>query len=403
MEYIYCPMIEKHPTSSSSLALFNLGFRPFFLGASIFSVVSILLWMCIYVFQLPLQFVEINMTQWHAHEMIYGYSLAVISGFLLTAVKNWTGEQTPHGPWLFGLFLLWVIARILFLFGTSLIFIAALFDMLFMLSLIFAIASPIIKVRQWRQLAILSKIILLTIGNGLFYLGAAGLLEQGIYWGIYGGLLMIIALILTLGRRVIPMFIERGVGYPVQLVNHKWIDRSSLVLLLAFFIIFVFVGNKQISAIISLALFFITTIRLFGWHTPGIWKKPLLWSLFIAFIFIDVGFLLFAVSDLLNIPTMLAFHAFSYGGIGIVTLGMMSRVSLGHTGRDIQSPPKAITLSFILLVVGGVCRVFLPIFDMDHYVTWILLSQIFWAVAYLIFVISYAHILIKPRIDGQFG
>jgi uncharacterized protein involved in response to NO len=396
-------MIEKHPTTLSNFALFNLGFRPFFLGASIFSVVSILLWMCIYVFQLPLQFVEINMTQWHAHEMIYGYSLAVISGFLLTAVKNWTGEQTPHGPWLFGLFLLWVIARILFLFGTSLIFIAALFDMLFMLSLIFAIASPIIKVRQWRQLAILSKIILLTIGNGLFYLGAAGLLEQGIYWGIYGGLLMIIALILTLGRRVIPMFIERGVGYPVQLVNHKWIDRSSLVLLLAFFIIFVFVGNKQISAIISLALFFITTIRLFGWHTPGIWKKPLLWSLFIAFIFIDLGFLLFAVSDLLNIPTMLAFHAFSYGGIGIVTLGMMSRVSLGHTGRDIQSPPKAITLSFILLVVGGVCRVLLPIFDMDHYVTWILLSQIFWAVAYLIFVISYAHILIKPRIDGQFG
>ena len=396
-------MIEKHPTTLSNFALFNLGFRPFFLGASIFSVVSILLWMCIYVFQLPLQFVEINMTQWHAHEMIYGYSLAVISGFLLTAVKNWTGEQTPHGPWLFGLFLLWVIARILFLFGTSLIFIAALFDMLFMLSLIFAIASPIIKVRQWRQLAILSKIILLTIGNGLFYLGAAGLLEQGIYWGIYGGLLMIIALILTLGRRVIPMFIERGVGYPVQLVNHKWIDRSSLVLLLAFFIIFVFVGNKQISAIISLALFFITTIRLFGWHTPGIWKKPLLWSLFIAFIFIDLGFLLFAVSDLLNIPTMLAFHAFSYGGIGIVTLGMMSRVSLGHTGRNIQSPPRILTLSFILLLVGGVCRVLLPIFDMDHYVTWILLSQIFWAVAYLIFVISYAHILIKPRIDGQFG
>ena len=100
---------------------------------------------------------------------------------------------------------------------------------------------------------------------------------------------------------------------------------------------------------------------------------------------------------------MLAFHAFSYGGIGIVTLGMMSRVSLGHTGRDIQSPPRVLTLSFILLLVGGVCRVFLPIFDMNHYITWILLSQILWAVAYLIFVIAYAHILTKPRIDGQFG
>jgi uncharacterized protein involved in response to NO len=397
------PVIEKNSMPSSNFALFNLGFRPFFLGASIFSVVSILLWMGVFVFQLPLQFKEINMIQWHAHEMVYGYSLAVISGFLLTAVKNWTGEQTLHGPGLLGLFLLWAIARILFLFGTSFIFIAAAFDMLFMLSLISALASPIIKVRQWKQLAILTKIVLLTIGNGLFYLGAAGLIERGIYWGTYGGLLMIIALILTLGRRVIPFFIEGGVGYPVQLVNYKWIDRSSLVLLLAFFIFFVFVGNRQISVAISLALFFITTIRLYGWHTSGIWKKPLLWSLFISFIFIDAGFLLFAMSELLVIPTMLAFHAFSYGGIGIVTLSMMSRVSLGHTGRNIQSPPRILTLSFILLLVGGVCRVFLPIIDMNHYVTWILLSQILWVVAYLIFVIAYAHILIKPRIDGQFG
>lgn len=396
-------MIKKYPTSSPNLALFNLGFRPFFLGASIFSVVSVLLWMCVFVFQLPLQFKEISMTQWHAHEMVYGYSLAVISGFLLTAVKNWTGVQTLYGPGLSGLFILWVIARILFLFGTSYIFIAAVFEMVFMLCLISAIAYPIFKTRQWRQAAILSKIILLTIGNGLFYLGAAGIIEQGIYWGIYGGLLLIIALILTLGRRVIPFFIEQGVGYPVQLVNHKWIDRSSLVLLLAFFIVFVFVGNRQISEIISLALFFITTIRLFGWHTPGIWKKPLLWSLYISFIFIDVGFLLFAISNFFNIPPMLAFHAFSYGGIGLVTLGMMSRVSLGHTGRDIQAPPKVLTLSFILLVVGGICRIFLPIFDMSHYVTWILISQVLWSVAYLIFAIAYAPILIKPRIDGQFG
>ncbi|MFB3100245.1 MAG: NnrS family protein, partial [Gammaproteobacteria bacterium] len=332
-------VIEKNSMPSSKFALFNLGFRPFFLGASIFSVVSVFLWMGVFVFQLPLQFKEINMYQWHAHEMVYGYSVAVIAGFLLTAVKNWTGEQTLYGPGLCGLFLLWVVARILFLFGTSFIFIAAFFDMLFMLCLIAAIAYPIVKTRQWRQTGILAKLILLTLGNGLFYLGAAGLIEQGIYWGIYGGLLLIIGLILTLGRRVIPFFIEGGVGYPVHLVNYKWIDRLSLVLLLAFFIFFVFIGNRQISATISLALFLITTIRLFGWHTPGIWKKPLLWSLFISFIFIDIGFLLFAVSDLLNQPIMLAFHAFSYGGIGIVTLAMMSRVSLGHTGRNIQSPP----------------------------------------------------------------
>jgi len=219
-------VIEKNSMPSSKFALFNLGFRPFFLGASIFSVVSVFLWMGVFVFQLPLQFKEINMYQWHAHEMVYGYSVAVIAGFLLTAVKNWT------------LFLLWVVARIVFLFGTSFIFIAAWFDMLFMLCLISAIAYPIFKVKQWKQTGILVKLILLTLGNGLFYLGAAGLIDRGIFWGIYGGLLLIIALILTLGRRVIPFFIEGGVGYPVHLVNYKWIDRSSLVLLLAFFIFF---------------------------------------------------------------------------------------------------------------------------------------------------------------------
>jgi uncharacterized protein involved in response to NO len=395
-------MIEKHPTASS-FALFNLGFRPFFLGASVFSLIAVSLWMSVFVFKLPLQFTEINMSQWHAHEMLYGYSVAVISGFLLTAVKNWTGEQTLYGRGLFGLFLLWVVARILFLFGTSFIFIAALFDMLFMLCLISAIAYPVIKARQWIQMGIATKLILLTIGNGLFYLGAAGLIDQGVFWGIYGGLLLIIALILTLGRRVIPFFIERGVGYPVKLVNYKWIDRSSLVLLLAFFIFFVFIGNRQISAIISLALFLITSIRLFGWYTPGIWKKSLLWSLFISFIFIDIGFLLFATSDLLNLPVSLAFHAFSYGGIGIVTLAMMSRVSLGHTGRSIDSPPEGLNIAFVLLVIGGLCRIFLPIIDMNYYAAWILISQILWLIAHLIFVINYAKILGKPRIDGQMG
>ncbi|MCK5498170.1 MAG: NnrS family protein, partial [Gammaproteobacteria bacterium] len=161
------PLIDKHPIPSSDFGLFNLGFRPFFLGASLFSIVSVLLWMGVYALQVPLQITGINMYQWHAHEMIYGYSLAVISGFLLTAVKNWTGEQTLYGPGLFGLFMLWAMARISFLFGTSFIFIAAFFDMLFLFCLISAIAYPIVKIRQWRQIGILTKLILLTIGNGL--------------------------------------------------------------------------------------------------------------------------------------------------------------------------------------------------------------------------------------------
>ncbi|NJM11881.1 MAG: NnrS family protein [Synechococcaceae cyanobacterium SM1_2_3] len=319
------------------IALLNLGFRPFFLGAAVFAIVSIAVWMGVYAFQLPLQLDDgINMLQWHAHEMIYGFAMAVIAGFLLTAVKNWTGVQTIYGLKLLGLFTLWAAVRILFLFGTRFIILATIVDILFMMGLIIAVAYPVIKVKQWKQMGIMSKLLLLTIGNICFYLGAAGLIENGVHIGIYGGLYLIIGLMLTMGRRLIPFFVEVGVGYPVKLFNSLWLDLSSLVLFLAFFIVELFIGNQQIAAILSFGLFIITTARLIGWHTVGIWNQPLLWSLFIAFLFIDIGFLLMALHPLFNVSKLLAIHAFSFGGIGIATLSMMARVSLGHTGRDVK-------------------------------------------------------------------
>lgn len=341
-------IFDKNKTPLPKIAVLNLGFRLFFLGAGVFAIISILLWTSIYVFQFQLQITKISYFQWHAHEMLYGFTMAVIAGFLLTAVKNWTGIQTLHGLSLFGLFALWLLARILFLFGTRFVFIAAIFDILFMFFLIMSVTYPIIKVKQWKQIGIMAKLVLLAICNGFFYFGAAGVLEQGVYWGIYGGLFLIIGLVLTIGRRVIPFFIEAGVGYPVKIFNLIWIDTSSLLLYLAFFVVEVFIGNQQLSAFISMGLFITTSIRLIGWHTVGIWRKPLLWSLFIAFVFIDFGFLLIASSGFINFPKVLAIHAFSFGGIGLITLSMMARVSLGHTGRNVQSPP-----SHCLLFLGA--------------------------------------------------
>lgn len=386
------------------IALLNLGFRPFFLGAALFAIMSIAVWMGVYAFQQPLQLDDgISMLQWHAHEMIYGFAMAVIAGFLLTAVKNWTGVPTIHGLKLLGLFTLWAAARILFLFGTGFIILAAILDILFMLGLIIAVAYPVIKVKQWKQMGIMSKLLLLTIGNICFYLGAAGLIENGVHLGIYGGLYLIIGLMLTMGRRLIPFFVEVGVGYPVKLFNSQWLDLSSLVLFLAFFIVELFIGNPQLAAFLSIGLFIITTARLIGWHTVGIWKQPLLWSLFIAFLFIDIGFLLMALHPLFNVSKLLAIHAFSFGGIGIATLSMMARVSLGHTGRDVKSPSVAVTIALVVLIVGTVVRVGLPLIAPNHYLIWILVSQILWITAFLIFLFAYAGILIKPRIDGQFG
>ena len=384
-------------------AILALGFRPFFLGAAIFSMVSIGLWTAVYAREIPLAFAGITAFQWHAHEMIYGYGLAVIAGFLLTAARNWTGIQTLKGSALLGLVCLWAAARACFLFGSEALDAAAVFDLLFIAALIVAVAAPIIRVRQWRHLAILGKLVLFGAANLCFYLGAGGMLERGVHWGIYGGLYLVVALILTMGRRVIPSFIERGVGYPVQLRNRRWIDISSMLFLLGFFVAEVFLLNYRISALCAAGMFVVLGIRLIGWFTPGVWKKPLLWSLLASLAFIDLGFLMFACSPFLPALRLPAVHALGYGGIGIVTLGMMARVALGHTGRDIHNAPRTVPLALIFLVIGALIRVLLPPFAPGHYATWILFAQGFWTLAFALFLISYLPILMRPRVDGQPG
>jgi uncharacterized protein involved in response to NO len=390
-------------TNISNFPVFNLGFRIFFLGASVYSIVAILFWTGVYAFNISLPITGLSMFQWHAHEMIYGYSVAVIAGFLLTAVKNWIGIQTVHGLPLALIFCLWLIARILFLFGSQFINITAIFDSLFIVAVIIAAASPIIQARNWKQLGILSKLVLLAVFNSFFYFGYAGILEQGLHWGIYGGLYLVIGLILTLGGRVIPFFTEGGVGYEVKLYNPKWTTLSGLLIFLVFFISELFLHNKNITGVASLGLFIVYSIRLIGWYTYGIWEKPLLWSLHIAMLFINVGFLLFALSAFTDISKFIAIHALAYGGIGVITLAMMARVALGHTGRNINEPPAIVKYLFITIILGAIVRVFFPMLLPEQYLIWIISSQALWLIAFLLFVITYAPILVTARIDNQFG
>lgn len=391
--------ISLHATLFSA-PLLNLGFRPFFLGAAVFSVVAIAAWMLVFSAAVPLPMAGISPFQWHAHEMIYGYSLAVVAGFLLTAAGNWTGLRTIHGGPLLGLVCLWVGARIAMLFGTALIPVAGLFDMLFIAALIAAVASPIVRARMWKQLGILSKLVLIGAGNTAFYLGYLGYLEPGLHWGVYGGLYLVIGLILTMGRRVIPSFIERGVGYPVALVNSKWIDMAGLLFFLWLFVNELFVRNESMLRLIAMALFVINLVRLAGWHTPGIWRKPLLWSLFVAYAFVVAGFLFLALGSI-GVPRFIALHSFAYGGIGVVTLSMVIRVSLGHTGRDVHNPPRAAIYALIVLVAGALFRVFLPLALPAYYMTWIVASQAAWIAAFAILTKMLYPMLTAPRPDGR--
>ena len=173
----------ERPAGHAGIAILSLGFRPFFVGATLFSFVSILAWMGVYVFHWHWQPALPGLT-WHAHEMIYGYAMAVIAGFLLTAVRNWTGVQTLHGIPLLLLFLLWLAARLLLAGDSGMLAWAALADGLFNLLLLVALAWPVFKVRQYKQIGTLSKVMLLMFANLLFYAGALEIYP----WGVQAGL-----------------------------------------------------------------------------------------------------------------------------------------------------------------------------------------------------------------------
>ena len=386
-----------------TFALFNLGFRPFFLLAGVFSLISIFIWGGVYVYGWPAPRLPFSALYWHAHEMIFGYGMAVVAGFLLTAVVNWTGLPTLQGLPLAGLALLWFAARVIGWVVPGQVLPMLVLDVMFNLGLIVAITLPILRAKQKQQIGIVSKLVLLLLANLFFYLGAMGVLAQGVAWGLNSGVYLLLALIFSMARRVLPFFIERGVGYPVQLKNWAWVDRSSLYVFLLFWIADVFWRNVPVAAALAALLFAIHTIRLIGWHTKGIWKKPLLWVLFVGYSGATFGFLLKALTPVLSLSPFLALHAFAVGGIGIMTVGMMARIGLGHTGRNIQQPPRLLVPIFILLLAAFVARVLLPIIVPAHYLLWVGTAQAAWLIAFALFVGVYAPILVKPRVDGLPG
>jgi uncharacterized protein involved in response to NO len=329
--------------------------------------------------------------------------MAVMAGFLLTAAQNWTGQETLAGAGLGWLFAGWALARLLMLAGTQFLLYAAIADLGFMLALGIAIARPIVKVRQKRQAPVLLILGLLSVTNIVFYLGAAGLLSQGARWGVYGGLYLVLGIVLFMGSRVIPFFTKGGLEHPVEIKNTPRNDIATLILYPLFALAEIFFPLHAAGALLATGLFISNSIRVSGWHTLGIWQKPLLWGLFAAFIMINLGFLLRAMSLVTAISTFLPIHAFAVGGVGIITLSMMARVTLGHTGRDIHQAPPVVTPVLIAIILAATVRVFFPLLDPGHYQLWIAISAALWIISYALFAGFFIPILLKPRADGKPG
>jgi uncharacterized protein involved in response to NO len=382
-------------------ALWLRGFRPFFLGASVFAILAMVNWLLVYRFGLQLDLAGLSIFQWHAHEMLYGYAMAVIAGFLLTAAWNWTGQKTASGAGLALIFFFWIVARVLMANGTHFLVYAAAADLLFMLGLGIAVGRPIIKVRQKRQSMVLLIIALLAAANLLFYLGVAGLVEQGIRLGNHGGLYLVLGMVLFMGRRVIPFFTKGGVDYPVELKNARWNDIATSILFPAFLISELFFQHHVAGALLAAGLFLSNSLRVSDWHTLGVWQKPLLWGLFASFIMINLGFLLRAMMSVTTIPDFLPVHAFAVGGIGIITMSMMARVTLGHTGRNVQQAPPVMAFLLGAMVLTATLRIFFPLMDPGNYQLWITVSGIMWIISFSLFSIIFIPMLLKQRVDAR--
>ena len=404
------PPYSPHP-------VLNLGFRIFFLGAAVFAILTMLKWAYI-TFATRFEFDGTNQMMpfyWHGHEMLYGYALAVIAGFLLTAVKAWTQQSMPYGYKLLVIFVPWALARVLFLANGINIntgtLIAAASDIIFWLLTAFFVILPIYRVRQKRQIGIVAKLLLLFIGQVWFYVALFTQNNNGMRMSLLFGLYLIVGVVLTIGRRVMPMFIERGIatgGEVRQKVkNSDLLDRLSLLGFFAFMISDVFLTGDRwavcVSGTAAVVIAISNLIRLKNWYLPGIWSKPLVWSLWLSFLGMVIGFFLFALVPFGIINHSLAMHAVGISGIGLMTLAMMSRVSLGHTGRNIHQPPKTVTVIFISMTMAWLARVVLGWTLPDYYFATLAMAQAFWIVAFLVFVASYAPILTLPRTDKLFG
>lgn len=401
------PPTSPHP-------ILNLSFRIFFSAGAIFAIVTMFLWSFVFTGHTDIDAQTLNPLYWHGHEMIYGYALAIVAGFLLTAVKTWTGVMMPHGYKLLIIFGCWLLARLGWLAfglgigeGAWLLYVAAVFDMLFIASMAFAIFRAVLQVKQYKQMGILSKLALLTVGNGLCYWGIFSANMNVTKIGTYLGFYLIIGLVLTIGRRVVPFFIERGLSMDstetIKVRNSKWQDIASLLFFLVFFLADLFYPNKYLLTITALGVAIVNIVRLIGWYHHRIWQKPLLWSLFIAFLGMSLSFVLYALQPWLGYAHSIAVHGLSIAGVGMMTVAMMARVSLGHTGRSIHQPPKTVNIMFALMVLTFISRVLLPLVDTSHYLLWIMVAQSAWIACFVLFCISYLPMLSRPRPDGLFG
>ena len=386
-------------------ALFRLAFRPMFLFGGVFSCLALVVWGLVLAGHLSFTPYG-GLTFWHSHEMLYGFVSAIIVGFLLTAVQNWTGIPSIRGKKLAVLTGFWLSARLLMCFPQAPAWLVIGVDMVFLPLAGYWLAKPIIAIGQMRNLFFAPILILLSAANLAMHLGL--LLQTPVLYqhGFMSTIWLITVLMSVVGGRVIPFFTASGTQTP-KATPLPWLEYATLGSTWVMFFLFVTGAVYYIPpTVLGLLLWCCAAfhaIRVIRWRFTITLKVPLLWSLHLAYWFIPIGIALMGASYLFGVVSVsTAFHALTVGAMGNMILSMMSRVSLGHTGRKLIVK-HWIILAFAAVLIAALARVFGAIFLPQWTLQFIELSVVAWCVAYGLFSLVYFPVLTQPRADGRPG
>jgi len=383
-------------------AVLAKGFRPFFWLAAAYAAVAMPVWTLALRGQVN-PGAYFGGIFWHAHEMIFGFALAVIAGFLLTAVGNWTSRETAVGGPLGFLAGLWVLGRVGVIFADQLPrALPAVLDLAFVPALAIACALPIARTKNRRNYQFVVLLTLLFCANLGMHLGALGVAPTFTRKGAWLAVYAVILMILVMTGRVVPMFTKNATRVE-SIRSHAMLDRAAIAAALVTAASDLLAVDERLVAGVSALAGVLVLARSVHWGGRHTLSSSLLWVLHLGHTFVGVGFLLRGVG--LFAPVVapsLALHALTAGGIGLLTLGMMARVALGHTGRMLAVKP-IISLSFALVALAALVRVAGPMLGAKAYLHSMMTSGILFAVAFVLYLAAYTPILFSPRVDGKPG
>ncbi len=383
--------------AAAGFALWSLGFRPFYLLASAFAALSILVWVCQYTGLLPAAYVR--NPAWHGHEMLYGYTMAVVAGFLLTAVRNWTGKPTPSGASLIALAALWVAGRVLVL--TPFVTAAAVSNAAFPVAVAIGIGIPIAQSRNRRNYFFIALLLLLGLAILAFHLSHLIALAWPERASLQVGLDVVLFIMAVMGGRVIPMFTNNGIP-GVNATRHPVIEKLALGGVLVLLGADLLQAPPAVIAVVALIVGLVHAVRLSLWQPWRSFGTPMVWVLHVAYAWIVIHLMLRGLAAIGMVGELFAVHALTVGAIGGMTIGMMTRTARGHTGRPLAADGFEIAC-YVLVALAAVVRVFGGMLLPTAYLATVVTSGICWSAAFALYAVRYWPVLSRARLDGKPG